>query len=397
MRWARAAGSLLVVLSLAIPASAQITQDELAEAKAELEQLRIDTIELAEAYEAAFARDIALQNDIELLESLIASRNIEIRELRGRARDRAVEMYIDAAGVGLATVFTSASPNEVDTRSEYLGDLGKADRALFNGLAALSVQLNSEKERLAEVEAEQAASVAALEDIAVDLNARLEAAQVTYNALYDQFLEEERARLAEIERQRRLAEEQAAREAEGSGPAGHQHDNIGDDRHHQSGHHCSRHNHAYHDRASRRWKRRRGRGKCRNAHVPRSTVSPVSLTPGALPAAAAAGTRESTCWPPSSLRLSPSSRALSPAWGTAPVAESQYGYGAVTGDEFYYAHLDSWASGLVAGQAVTVGQMIGEVGTTGNAPAHIPHLHWEYHPDGGGAVNPTPLASALCG
>ena len=67
------------------------------------------------------------------------------------------------------------------------------------------------------------------------------------------------------------------------------------------------------------------------------------------------------------------------------------------GDEFYYAHLDSWASGLVAGQAVTVGQEIGEVGTTGNAPAHIPHLHWEYHPDGGGAVNPTPLASALCG
>ena len=68
-----------------------------------------------------------------------------------------------------------------------------------------------------------------------------------------------------------------------------------------------------------------------------------------------------------------------------------------TGDEFYYAHLDSWASGLSEGQAVAVGQNIGEVGTTGNAPAHIPHLHWEYHPDGGGAVNPTPLASALCG
>lgn len=67
------------------------------------------------------------------------------------------------------------------------------------------------------------------------------------------------------------------------------------------------------------------------------------------------------------------------------------------GDEFYYAHLDSWASGLSAGQRVAAGDPLGTVGTTGNAPAHIPHLHWEYHPGGGGAVNPTPLASQLCG
>ena len=67
------------------------------------------------------------------------------------------------------------------------------------------------------------------------------------------------------------------------------------------------------------------------------------------------------------------------------------------GDEFYYAHLDSWAAGLSVGQSVSLGQKLGEVGTTGNAPANIPHLHWEYHPGGGGAVNPTPLVSALCG
>ncbi len=68
-----------------------------------------------------------------------------------------------------------------------------------------------------------------------------------------------------------------------------------------------------------------------------------------------------------------------------------------SGDTFYYAHLDSHAPGLTTGQAVAVGDKLGEVGTTGNAPAHIPHLHWEWHPGGGGAVNPTPLATALCG
>ena len=68
-----------------------------------------------------------------------------------------------------------------------------------------------------------------------------------------------------------------------------------------------------------------------------------------------------------------------------------------SGDEFYYAHLNSWASGLGEGQSVSVGQSIGTVGTTGNAPSNVPHLHWEYHPGGGSAVNPTPLARSLCG
>ena len=72
------------------------------------------------------------------------------------------------------------------------------------------------------------------------------------------------------------------------------------------------------------------------------------------------------------------------------------------GASYYYAHLDAWASGLSVGQVVRAGQALGVVGTTGNAPSNIPHLHWEYHPGGyaaGGntAVNPTPLARELCG
>ena len=68
-----------------------------------------------------------------------------------------------------------------------------------------------------------------------------------------------------------------------------------------------------------------------------------------------------------------------------------------SGDRYYYAHLDSWAPGLAVGQRVSRGELLGRVGTTGNAPSHIPHLHWEFHPDGGAAVNPTPLARELCG
>ena len=69
----------------------------------------------------------------------------------------------------------------------------------------------------------------------------------------------------------------------------------------------------------------------------------------------------------------------------------------LSGDTYYYAHLDGWAPGLSVGQEVSAGDRLGTVGSTGNAPSHVPHLHWEYHPGGGRAVNPTPLARELCG
>jgi murein DD-endopeptidase MepM/ murein hydrolase activator NlpD len=67
-----------------------------------------------------------------------------------------------------------------------------------------------------------------------------------------------------------------------------------------------------------------------------------------------------------------------------------------SGDQYYYAHLNAFADGLSVGQSVTVGELIGYVGNTGNAQYTIPHLHFEFHPGGGAAVNPTPLVSSLC-
>jgi septal ring factor EnvC (AmiA/AmiB activator) len=79
-------------------------------------------------------------------------------------------------------------------------------------------------------------------------------------------------------------------------------------------------------------------------------------------------------------------------------------YAADASDRFIlmYGHLDRYAPGLVEGGSLRQGQVIGYVGTTGNAPAGTPHLHfaiargvpsaawWKGEP-----VNPYPLLAPL--
>lgn len=62
------------------------------------------------------------------------------------------------------------------------------------------------------------------------------------------------------------------------------------------------------------------------------------------------------------------------------------------GNAYWYMHNQS---NLVSGGSVAAGQQIATVGDTGNATG-VPHLHFEYHPGGGGPVNPYPLVAAIC-
>ena len=66
-----------------------------------------------------------------------------------------------------------------------------------------------------------------------------------------------------------------------------------------------------------------------------------------------------------------------------------------------YGHLDAYAPGLADGQPLVRGQKLGIVGTTGNAPANTPHLHFAIARSAninewwkGTPVNPFPLLSA---
>jgi murein DD-endopeptidase MepM/ murein hydrolase activator NlpD len=81
--------------------------------------------------------------------------------------------------------------------------------------------------------------------------------------------------------------------------------------------------------------------------------------------------------------------------GSVRFSQNRLGGNAVSlvgdnGNRYYYAHLSRYEG---SSRRVTQGELIGYNGDTGNATG-VPHLHFEVHPGGGLAVNPTPSVRA---
>ena len=68
---------------------------------------------------------------------------------------------------------------------------------------------------------------------------------------------------------------------------------------------------------------------------------------------------------------------------------------AVDGNTYYYAHNSSNVARN--GQRVDAGQLIARVGSSGNASASAPHVHFEVQPGGGRSINPYPFLRRICG
>ena len=69
---------------------------------------------------------------------------------------------------------------------------------------------------------------------------------------------------------------------------------------------------------------------------------------------------------------------------------------------YYYAHLDRYHPGIYSGKPLLRGDTLGYVGTTGNAPKDVPHLHFQvmHMPAdrkywSGPPINPYPLLRAV--
>lgn len=376
--------SALIVLGLAVPAVAQVTDGDIADARREVNRITDESAELGAAVIEAYGRQSALDKEIESLQSSIEFAQIKIGETKVRLEDLAVELYMGTtSGVSLSILF-SATDQEYPAGIEYLREVSGVDEGVVDQLRGFRDELDRQTIRLGDALEEQVVLASELEELAGELQRDLVAAQQVYDSLIEKQAEEEAERQRqEEERKRREAAAAAAAQATSttgssiaSSPAG------------------------------------GGETTSTTAESPPPTSSPPPVPPGTgvCPVAGAVSFSDSWGAPRSGGRTHKGVDMIA-ARGVPIVAiysgkiyrlsTSSLGGNSVyfisdAGDLYYYAHLDGFGD-ISPGQSVPAGYVLGYNGSTGNAPSWLPHLHFEYHPGGGAAVNPYQLVKGLCG
>jgi murein DD-endopeptidase MepM/ murein hydrolase activator NlpD len=366
-----------LVLAVALPAFAQVTDEDIDRARAEVNRITNESAELGQAVIEAYGRQAALDQEIDLLRSSIDFAQIEISETEVRLAELAVQLYMGStSGVSLSVLF-SATDQQYPAGMEYLREVSGVDEGVVDSLRAFRDELDAQTLRLDDALQEQTVLAAELEQLAGELQADLVSAQ----RVYDQAVEQQRAE----EEERRRQEEEEARRQEAAAEA-----------------------------AAAAAARTTTTQPSSSPASPPATTAPSSPPPppgsGTCPVAGAVSFTDSWGAPRSGGRSHKGVDMIA-ARGVPIVAifsgriqrTSNSALGGLSiymisdaGDLYYYAHLDGFGD-IGPGQSVAAGQVIGYNGSSGNAPSWLPHLHFEYHPGGGGAVNPYPLVKSLCG
>lgn len=374
----------LLVVAIAAPAPAQVTTEDVDRAREEVNRITAESADVGKRVIDAYGEQAALDSEIADLQSSIEFAQVKITETQARLEDLAVELYMGStSGTSLSVLF-SATDQEYPAGLEYLREVSGVDADVVTQLRTYRDELDRQTARLDEALQEQVTVTAELEDLAGQLQEDLVAAQQVYDDLVQQQAAEEAERRRQ-EEERRQREEEAARQAANAttttaaAPTAPSTSNT------------------------------EPSTTTTTPPTTTTTTPPQPSSAGACPVAGAV-TFTDTWGAPRSGGRSHKGVDMIAARGTPVVAvfagaisrfsTSSLGGNSIyfvsdAGDLYYYAHLDSYAD-VGAGQHVEAGVVIGYVGSTGNAPDYLPHLHWEYHPGGGAAANPYPLAAELC-
>jgi murein DD-endopeptidase MepM/ murein hydrolase activator NlpD len=370
----------LLLVILALPAYAQVTDEDIDRARDEVNAVLADSEALGIQVQEAWARQYALDQKITDLESSIELAHAKIADTEARLEEVAVEMYMGSARSASLQVLFAGGSEGFGAGQEYLEEISGADQDVVSQLRAFRSELDRQTGQLSEASAEQETVTADLERMAGDLQVELAKAQEVYDRLVGQQQAEEEARRQAEEEARRRAEEAAQNATTttsggGGSNGGNTTTTVG--------------------------------GGDTMTTTPAAPPTPPSG--GTCPVAGAVSFSDSYGAPRSGGRAHRGVDMIA-ARGTPIVAiysgkirrfaNSSLGglsiyFVSDDGDMFYYAHLDSFAD-VSAGQHVDQGQVLGYNGSSGNAPEWLPHLHFEWHPGGGSAVNPYQLVRSLC-
>ena len=390
-RFARIVAALSL-LGIAVPALAAVTDADIKRARDEVNRIVAESQVLGDAVQNAYARQAELENEILNLESSIEFAHIQLRETQQRLEEVAVELYMGStSGVSLTVLFR-ADDDRFEAGLEYLREASGVDTDVINQLRIFRRELDRQTSRLSDASAEQELVTAELQEMALELQADLAGAQEVYDQLVaQQQREEEERRRREAEEAERRRQEEAARQATSTTAATSTTVQTGTTSTTQASGSTSEETSTTIGETT-------------------TTTSPPSSGGGACPVAGAVSFSDTWGAPRSGGRRHQGVDMIA-ARGTPIVAiyagtikristntlgGKSIWLRAGNGDEFYYAHLDGYGD-ISLGQSVAEGYVIGYNGSTGNAPDWLPHLHFEFHPGGGSAVNPYPLVKSICG
>lgn len=370
----------ILVIGLAAPALAQVTDEDVGRAREEVNRITEESAQLGQEVIEAYGRQSALDSEISSLQASIEFAQARMAESEARLEDLAVELYMGSTSGRSLSMLFSANDQSYPAGMEYLREASGVDERVVDQLRVFRDELDSQTQRLSEALEEQRVLAAELEQLAGELQEDLVTAQQVYDDLVaqQQREEEERRRREEEERRRAAAAAAAAAAATSTTQPG----SSGDT----------------------------GGGATTTAPPPPAPTTPApSDGSGVCPVAGAVSFTDSWGAPRSGGRSHKGVDMIA-ARGVPIVAifsgtvhrtsNSALGGKSVyfrsdAGDLYYYAHLDDFGD-ISSGMSVSAGYVLGYNGSTGNAPSYLPHLHFEYHPGGGSAVNPYPLVRSLC-
>jgi len=342
-----AVAGVLVALSL-LPTLAQraSSQESLSEYETQMQDIQADLDASSQRVEQLRSEEFRLRNQIHDVGKRRDELSEENYQLTKDVVERAQELYMSGGAGAVQALLAADDFGDFADRAEMLSRVAEEEADVFVALERNNSELEALEKQLDADSKKLASTLDALEDENAELQSKLASVTDEYKDLK-----------AQIARERAAEAAAAAAQPTSSG-------------------------------------------------TPTATVPTVSTNGKTCPVAGPVSFIDSWGYPRSGGR-SHEGVDMMADYGTPVVAITSgsityAGYGSSAGNwlilsgsdgnSYWYMHNQQ---NLVNGGAVQAGQQIATVGDTGNAVG-IPHLHFEFHPGGGGPVNPYPLAASLC-